>query len=213
MFPTAEVRWFWQGDVPDAALTWLRAHPGGDPAEETRTDHYLIIEATDTLGVKLREGHIEVKQRTGDPRLERLADGTHGLTERWVKWSFGLARERPVLRRLTASRTWVGIRKTRWLKEYQVSETGAVEPRRQDESPARICAVEITRVEVLAPYPPSRWWTMGLEASGDRAQLMHALHRTAADLLGPSFPGPLTEAHTCSYPQWLRRIPREEMAP
>jgi hypothetical protein len=205
VFPTAEVRWFWPGDAPDAALTWLRAQNGDIPAEETRTDHYLRIDATDTLGVKLREGHIELKQRTEAPRPKHLTDHAHGLIERWVKWSFGLARERPVLRRLVASQAWVGVKKRRWLKEYRVTPSGSLSPHRADGNPAGVCGLEITQVTVSNAASP-RWWTLGLEASGDADTLTETLHRTAEVLLAVPFPAAMTTENSYSYPQWLRLL-------
>lgn len=208
MFPTAEVRWFWQGDAPDAALTWLRAQDGEDLSEETRTDHYLRIDATDTLGVKLREGHIELKQRTAPPHPRRLTDQAHGLTERWTKWSFGLAREHPVLRQLVASQAWLGVSKRRWLKEYQITPGGGMSPRPADGNPAGVCGLEITQV-TISNAAPTRWWTLGLEASGDEAMLIETLHRTAAVLLAVPFPAAMTTENSYSYPQWLRLLLRK----
>ena len=204
MFPTAEVRWFWQGEVPNAALTWLTAQPGDAPSKDTRTDHYLLVNATDTLGVKLREGNIELKQRMEPPRIESLADRAQGLVELWTKWSFDLARERSVLHQLTDSPTWIGIKKTRWLKAYRVTDQGNVEPLPKDEDPTQLCTVEITRVTALPETQRDPWWTLGLEASGNETRLIQTLIRTAAGLLDASFPAAMTTENSHSYPQWLR---------
>jgi hypothetical protein len=205
VFPTAEVRWFWQGDVPDAALTWLSQQPGGAPSENTRTDHYLIVDSTDTLGVKLRGGNIELKQRTATPRPRRWTDQAHGLAERWTKWSFDLARERPVLNQLAASQAWVGVTKTRWLKEYRITPDDGVLPLRTDEASTAVCAVEITQVSV-SNARPNRWWTLGLEASGNEGRLNRALDRTASALLDASVPAAMTRENSYGYAQWLRLL-------
>jgi hypothetical protein len=213
VFPTAEVRWFWQGDVPHAALDWLDTRPGGAPTEETRTDHYLIVSTTDTLGIKLREGQIEIKQRTGPARPTHLSDQAYGLTESWTKWSFGLARERPVLNQVIASGAWTGIKKTRWLKEYRITETGSAEFLGPGENAKEVCALEIAQVTVLDAHAQSRWWTLGLEASGDEKQLTRTLHRTATDLLSLPLPRAMREENSSSYPKWLRRLHALELIP
>lgn len=205
MFPTAEVRWFWESDVPEAALAWLRDQTGEIPSEDTRTDHYLMIATTDALGIKLREGAIEVKQRNAPPHPEQLTERAHGLTERWIKWSFDLVREHPVLNQLLASRAWVGVKKTRRLKEYRITE-GGLEPLRADPDSTQVCAVEITQVAVSNADSNTRWWTLGLEASGEESQLTRTLHLTATALLDAPFPAAMTVENSYSYPHWLRLL-------
>jgi hypothetical protein len=213
MFPTAEVRWFWQGDAPDTALAWLKKLPGSHPAEETRTDHYLIVSTTDALGIKLREGQIEIKQRIDGPHPESLSKDVDGYIERWTKWSFGLAREHPTLHQLMISGAWVGIKKTRWLKEYRITKTGSVVPLGTNESSTQTCALEIAQVIALDAHAKKRWWTLGLEASGDEAQLTQTLRRTASDVLTSPFPGAMTEKSSRSYPQWLRHLSARQLIP
>src|SRR2546427_2690824 len=60
MSTTAEVRWFFEGQVPDEIEQWfcrsnlaLKAAP--------REDHYLLFPAVLGLGLKMREGRLEVK--------------------------------------------------------------------------------------------------------------------------------------------------------
>ena len=66
MLPTTEIRWFFAGDVPAAVGAWFgRAVPAAEPPA-ARRDYYLQqAERRDDLGVKLREGRVEVKHLTG----------------------------------------------------------------------------------------------------------------------------------------------------
>lgn len=63
MYPTAEVRWFHRGKVPLDVMAWfLRLH--GEPEEPGhRVDYYLRLSDADALGIKLRDGRIEIKTR------------------------------------------------------------------------------------------------------------------------------------------------------
>ena len=203
MLPTAEVRWFWRGEPPDAARAWLDQRTGATVSRATRTDHYLEIATTDALGIKLREGQIELKQRMDGPVRRELADGVRGLTERWMKWSFEITTEYQTLGRLIASDAWVGIKKTRWLKAYRVSPLGDVQPTEQSEG--QICTMEITEVSTPAS-PGNPWWTLGLEASGEIGQLTPLLLQVAAELLRPTFPAPLEEVYSYAHPHWLNLL-------
>lgn len=99
---TAEVRWFMSGPIPPAARDWFDGL-GLEAEAETRTDHYLEP-ASDALGVKVREGRVEAKRRTGT--LGQLGASTE--VEAWAKWSF----ETPTA--LEDADEWVEVAKTRW---------------------------------------------------------------------------------------------------
>ncbi|MGD8968471.1 MAG: hypothetical protein PVI07_13255, partial [Anaerolineae bacterium] len=56
-----------------------------------REDHYLRLSDTYALGIKLRQGRIEAKQRVRRPGVVRFHERVTGIVEHWRKWSFQLA--------------------------------------------------------------------------------------------------------------------------
>ena len=62
MFPTIEVKWFFRGAVPSGIWEWICLHGHDWEKQPPRIDNYLQITEGDSLGVKLREGRIEIKQ-------------------------------------------------------------------------------------------------------------------------------------------------------
>ncbi len=178
-YRTAEARWFQPGEIPAAARAWFDglAAPAGP---ETRTDAYLVP-ASPALGVKLREGQIEAKRRTGT--LAPLVVGrAEAPVEAWAKWSFPLAHAAGEAGGGSVGDEWVEVRKTRWQHTL-----GA-------------CALELSRVEVAG----APWWSVCLEATGEsgaarRAALADAARQWLGGRNGPALPRPLA----MGYPAWL----------
>jgi hypothetical protein len=65
------------------------------------------------------------------------------------------------------------------------------------------CSIELSEVVI----GDGRWWTLGLEATGDRAVLERNLHATVGELFREPSPDPklLDLRHSTSYPRWLHR--------
>ena len=181
---TAEVRWFVRGRIPAAVRAWFDGL-GPEAVWAERTDRYLTP-GSDGLGVKLREGAVEAKRRTGTGG--RLAsDGAEVEVERWAKWSFALADGGAAPRD-----GWVEVRKRR--------------AQRHAEAGGGACALELSEVEVAG----QTWWSVCLEASGPdaaarRAALDDGRRRWLAAEAAPVLPA---EA-AAGYPAWLRRIADE----
>ena len=189
MHPTLEVRWFLPGDLPDAVATWFDEL--GEPAEEEhRTDRYLVPVESSELGVKVREGHVEAKQRTAraDPARWGRAEA---VPETWRKWSFEASGDPE------PDEGWADVDKARRQRWLQFD--GAV------------CALELSTVE-LAPVglavdggAPETWWSVCLETSGERAaDRARALHAAAARWLDREGAPSLPRDAAMGYPAWLR---------
>lgn len=207
MLASAEVRWFFSGDLPADVLRWFRR---GDlwAAQPERTDAYLLLPGCDTVGVKLREGRFEVKARTAAPRAVHYPGGVSGHCDAWVKWSreAGSAEN---LRRFLGDdgERWLEVRKRRFLRGFAVpGDPASHEPREVrigDVRPPRGCGVEITEVSVAEPEP-SRWWTLGLEAfddDGDPGPCLEAVAQAFFDAAPP--PLELGLEASRSYAAWL----------
>jgi hypothetical protein len=192
MFPTAEVRWFVEGALPGAARAWFHALAPGVPAEPPRTDRYVPTAAED-LGVKVRQGRVEVKQRTGEVGLERWGT-VEGRVEAWRKWSLDLAADaRPT--------DWVSVQKRRWLVTFRV-RSGAVAPVPQGTVPSKGVNVEVSAIRA----GKQRWWGVCLESFGPgEASRLRALRRVAAHVFAGGPPPGLGAGASMGYPAWLAR--------
>ncbi len=201
MLHTAEVRWFFTGELPVAARDWFCQDARPPEAQPARVDHYLPL-ADAALGVKVREGRVEIKQRQSAPRRERYHAEAVGYAARWAKWSFGMTADANSLVSLaTARATWIAVRKRRWSRQYRIADYGTLSAVPADKVVAWGCDVELTAVEIAG----IACWTLGFEAAGPDATLDKTLRRVAGHVFAqtpPPFPLMLEAAH--SYPAWLQ---------
>jgi hypothetical protein len=183
---SAEMRWFWPGTSNDAVFRALAERLGFGPAQ-TRTDHYLSFPVPE-LGVKLREGRLEIQQRVGS----RADTNWQGVIEHWAKWGADAAPEN-----LRGNGTWRTVRKSRRLLVLVPGGSGlVVAPAGAD--PGEGCNVELTELEMDG----TRAWSLGFEAYGTlgREQLLEsALQRHASDLSSIK----VSIAQSMGYPAWL----------
>jgi hypothetical protein len=205
MFPTAEVRWFFRGEVPANIWEWF--HAGGHEPEEQspRVDHYLRNIDGDSLGVKLREGRIEIKQRLGGQTLVRFGKRSDGYVARWVKWSFELAEASGVVAELSGSSSrWIGIWKARKVLTFQVTDEKSIKYMSGYEGIDRGCAWEIAKVKVDGVE--RAWWSVGFEAFGNETELgdtlMMVVNQSFSVANAPEFNG----EQSYGYPNWLQKV-------
>jgi len=192
--PTAEVRWFLRGPLPEAVVRWFEAAAGAR-AWEVRTDRYVRTEATD-LGVKTREGGVEVKRREALLEEARFTEEAAGRVERWRKWRFALAEE-------AAPETddWVAVHKRRLNRPFAVDAAG-VRPVEVEVDAVQGCSLEVSEVQVAG----AAWWSVCFEAWGaDEAALPDVLRRAAAHAFACGAPPALPPARAMGYPAWLAR--------
>jgi hypothetical protein len=213
MLASAELRWFFPGQVPADVAKWFRC---GElwARQPERTDEYLLLPGCETAGVKLREGRFEVKARTVAPHAVEVAPRVRGYRDAWVKWSRAVedaALARSFLR--AGDERWLGVRKQRVLRGFSLDgPQGAGAPREVSAGavrPARGCGVEITEVTVAGLDPP-RWWTLGLEAfdasgaSGDPGPCLDAVALAFFAAAPP--PVELELDASRSYASWLLQV-------
>jgi hypothetical protein len=199
MFATFEVRWFGAGATPDAVAEWFAAAPEA-AAPPPRVDHYLRLPDDDSLGIKLREGRVEVKQRQGEKETAAFHARVTGAVAHWRKWSFPLVEGVSGLAEIAETpRAWLAVQKARRLRSYALDAAGEITAVSPQDPPPQGCDWELTAVR-LNGRP---WWTVGFEAYGpDPAAI---LHRVVAHLLAAYPPPPLTLDQSWSYPAWLRQ--------
>ncbi|MCB9420247.1 MAG: hypothetical protein H6667_10595 [Ardenticatenaceae bacterium] len=202
MFSTQEMRWFFAGAVPPLVAAWFGAQVCAALSQPPRTDFYLQLDGDDSLGVKLREGRMEVKQREGAGVPVQLGEQAVGQMESWRKWSFGLADTGNV------TEQWVGVWKARRWCLFDVGENGRIIPTLPATVLEQGCACELTEIHLVDS--PEPWWSLGLEAFGGTAvQRRERLLLVAKTFLTQPGAPSLPSEQSYSYPKWLQMAKRD----
>ena len=206
MFPTLETRWFYPGSIPGDVLAWYHYGERAPEAQPTRIDYYLRLEGHDDLGIKLREGRIEIKQRAEQYGVEHLHKCVHGLVEGWRKWSFGVNDMGSGLSGLTGPRpSWIAIRKARRLRRYLVTDAGDVIAAAVAEIAPQGCHIELAEIVIHS----ETWWSLAFETFGPEAALHTTFTRIAQHVLGGDTVPHLDAAHSYGYAQWMKVLTAE----
>jgi len=207
MFPTAEVRWFYRGQVPLEVETWFRRGAGTVEQYPSREDHYLRLGDTYALGIKLRESRIEVKQRVRRPGVFRFHERVTGIVEHWRKWSFQLAEPDTALSSVAVPTTsWIPVRKERMLRRYQLTIDRHVVPVSGSQPSRKGCELELCRVHV----EEQDWWTLAFEAFGEESALQEQLERVVRHVFAADEPPSLNASQSRGYADWLGRTAQKE---
>jgi hypothetical protein len=200
MLTTSEVRWFYPGEIPEAVRAWYMAGDGKPYVEAPRTDHYLIIEESDALGVKIREGRMDVKQRYDGAWSLTFNNSVAGRVECWRKWSFELAEAGEGLALLRASGAWVAVEKARVMRDYAVKLDGTLIVLPAMVTPPRGCSVELSRVRAAG----HAWWSLCFEATGHADELAEILDVAARHVFRREPDFQFKPAYSYGYPRWLQ---------
>jgi hypothetical protein len=198
---TAEVRWFYDGRVPGEFRAWFVGLSDHVRSEPVRVDHYLPVDDTDTLGIKFREGRIEVKQRLAPPRRIALGCGV-GTLELWRKWGFSLAQIDGVQEMPELCNTWTPVEKQRLLCDYRIGPAGEIEPLEAPDLTIPTCSVELTDVRARTKTA----WTLAFEADGPMEALTPTLAHVARKVLSTAGGAEMEREHSYGYPRWLQLI-------
>jgi hypothetical protein len=196
-----EVRWFYRGTLPPDVLAWFQqgARCSVDPSQ--RVDHYLRVAGGDSVGIKLREGRIEVKQRHRQAGVVRFHERVAGTVEHWRKWSFPLAGLNDCLASIAHPASgWIGVYKKRRLQRYQIMGDGNLVTISTEHYPNQGCDLELTDVRAAG----LKWWTMSFEAFGDEGALRENLALATESILGIADPPVLEIEGSFGYPKWLQ---------
>lgn len=220
---TLEVRWFCAGDLGrsgSGVAAWFANAgrgrlPGAEPVTwleathrpaQWREDRYLLIPGVEDMGLKLREGRLEIKGRAQALGDHTFTAGAGGRLERWIKWSLagnpgGIVV--PWLR--PEGREVVKVAKLRSLRRFALPgvDRDAVEVP-PETTVSRGAHLELTRIR-LAGASADTHWTLGVEGFPPDDRLLPDLVRLLGDLLYDC-PVPLTLDKSMSYPQWLRSV-------
>lgn len=203
VLPTTEVRWFHEGEIPSSWLPWFEGFPGPWQDEPPRTDSYLIIRDTDSLGIKIRQGRLEIKQRLESWDVLKLNDHVRGLVEHWIKWSYEIVESNDLPAELDqAESNWINVHKLRKLRRYQLGREGQLVSLPESVYPPDLCEVELTNVWI-GQQP---WWSLAFEAPGAKQSSHKVLTTISRQLFGLEGTPKLLASNSYGYPRWLASL-------
>lgn len=199
-FPSLEVRWFHRGAIPEQVRAWFARNDPAPILEPPRVDYYLCLQSSHALGIKVRQGSLEIKQRWHQYGNIRFHRRVTGAIEHWRKWSLPFAATGDGLAEILVPRSsWMGVRKERMLRCYRCTAEGQVVAA-QDGVIERGCHLELTTVEAGG----SVWWTLAFEAYGAEASLRGSLNSTMQYTLErEGAPCSLDARDSFGYARWL----------
>lgn len=228
---SAEIRWFFRGDsLKEQLLDWFKLaeqalvierepytpQPEALPfvkLEKRRDDDYLLLPDCGTVGVKQREGKLEVKALVAGPHLFSLGEVV-GQAGQWVRWSFSPSKElfqdpkafaQELKSGLLKSGPWCTVVKNRYLQKVSF-DTGGLVPVSPDKWPDTGCNIELTVIAAGSNAEP--WITFSFEAFGAPDRNTAMLDEAVAHFfaLRDSPPVQLDESNSLSYPAWLAML-------
>jgi hypothetical protein len=220
---TQEVRWFLEGALAKTgagveawferrpplgaggrvgALRWAPAPPGW------RDDRYLLVPGAADMGIKWREGQLQIKGRHAALGARQFAEGIEGEVERWVKWSYAGRALRQRFKACFAPGSSgapgaVLVEKRRIQRTIRLDLSGAAVEVPAGEPCARALSIELVRIRLAGR---ERHWTIGVEAFPGDAAMDAPFTAVVADFLSGCPALPLTSARSMSYPAWLARL-------
>ena len=98
-----EVRWFFEGkaDQHKKLKDWFEtvapssipnhsrvSPPVWKPRLDDKPDVYLLVPDSDDMGIKWREGELQIKGRVSSLGTQVFCGRHQGVVERWIKWSY-----------------------------------------------------------------------------------------------------------------------------
>lgn len=225
---TLEVRWFYEGDIPDAVADWFQLL---EPTLETTREDVYMTPANPVLNVKLREGKVQVKRRELRGDVMRFGPDVAGHPERWYRWSFPVAGDGLDLEEHRAPKnTWQYVTKERYRRVFDASEQmevlngraaedGHLEAADMETATAEASVAEATATEVAlveaahteieltrVAVGRRRGWTLCVETQGEREALMPLLRPMGRHVFRSDGAPVLEASRSYGYNQWLKNL-------
>ncbi len=203
MFPSIEVRWFHEGTIPPEVLEWFQQSEHKPEEQPSRVDYYLRHTHQGSLGIKLREGRVEIKQRQRQYGVVRFHQRVAGMVENWRKWSFELSEAgRDLSSAAVPASSWIGVEKERTLRRYRLTGDNEIVAVSVGEGSGQTCSLELTSIHVEG----AEWWSLGFEAFDDEVADEGSLLLVAKQVLTACQPPALRARDSHGYPKWLITI-------
>lgn len=211
---THEVRWFLEGKIEQhsALKLWFetvapfpKAYDLGPLVWKERSDCYLLVPNSDDMGIKWREGEMQIKGRVSSLGTQVFCGRHQGQVERWIKWSYAdlpIAYQQLFIAEPTELAT-VSVWKNRALRKVRLDTfTGKAEEVDVEASIDRCLEFELTDLEVAR----KSYCSLAFEAFPDDSAMNAAFTQTVEAFLSRLTTSALTASNSQSYPAWLSRI-------
>ncbi len=199
MLSSTELRWFYPGKLPEAVSAWFRAEYLGKVLEppEKREDIYLYIASDcDYMGIKLRQGRLEIKWRKAELGIVSIAPKVEGKLEAWDKWACEDSTAKNFQPQSVIDKShWVKVSKVRQQRKYQVLEQ-MVQDVPLNTTLDQGCNVELTQLSIGS----NDWWSIALEAFGASTDNLHVV---ATKVFQHYDLSSLQAKDSFAYPRWL----------
>ncbi|MBM1105893.1 hypothetical protein JQC67_07075 [Aurantibacter crassamenti] len=161
MYNTKEIRWF-SSRPSSFIMDWFNKQGLTFDSVNQRNDIYLNIK-NESVGIKLRDGHLEIKHRIGKPTTVKLTNTIKGHFKEWNKWRIKADETDSVFSELAVKnhQEWIAKKKERiGLKLY--SDKGSLKTTSIDWQGDFGCQIEYSRIHIK----DKTWYTFGLEWFG-----------------------------------------------
>ena len=198
-----EIRWFYNHKFEEIKDWWDSNNlPCND--EGVRLDYYIFLPNLDNVGIKNREGRLEVKWRIPNSQKRFEAPKLDGLIEEWIKWGwsdskpqindplFDFLSEYPkgpmikiIKRRLSRKFRLISKDKFELVDWIDLSESGF--------------SVELTEI-ILGG---TKWWSVGFETLGNKITI--EIFKNKIKEMSSEFPFEFKLENSFGYPKWISK--------
>lgn len=202
---TAEIRWFYKGEIPADFLKWFGGFNGLFEEQGVRTDLYLKMNENTNYGIKLREGKFEVKKITANKGI-LSANHVEGIADTWIKWSLKADEQEEIDMAFRDSAHWIEVEKKRMMQKFIPDDKGHLIPHPTEFFPPKGISVELSRIF----HNKEKFWTFGMEAFGHDNEIVDLLQSCFRHFFAKRPPTALSLDHSFSYPEWLRYLSNQE---
>jgi hypothetical protein len=214
-----EVRWFFDGTATqhESLKRWFETimpipqRPGVGPLVwqgrlDDQPDVYLLVPGSDDMGIKWREGELQMKGRASSLGTQVFCGRHQGVVERWIKWSYAhmpAAYHRLFTAEQESGLVTAAVRKMRALRKVRLDMlTGQMQEVDAQTGVDRGLGIELTNLEVAG----KAYCSLAFEAFPDDSAMGAAFTEVVEAFLDGLTAVALTAAHSRSYPAFLSSI-------
>jgi hypothetical protein len=151
------------------------------------------------MGIKLRQGRLEIKWRKAELGILRFGDILEGKAEKWGKWLCEDPTQESFQPQDVVGKLWVSVKKGRSQRRYQILPDKSINAVPLTESIDQGCSVELTQLSING----NDWWSLGFEAFGEDDCLMDNLQAVASEVFKTCGSLKLQSQDSYAYPRWL----------
>ena len=214
-----EVRWFFEGKAHqhESLKRWfettapIQKSPGVGPLVwkgrlEDQPDVYLLVPGSDDMGIKWREGELQIKGRVASLGSQVFCGRHQGNVERWIKWSYAnlpASYQRLFVAEQETELMTVSVRKTRALRKVRLNTlTGQAEEVDAEVFIDRGLGLELTELEIAG----KAYCSLAFEAFPNDSAMDAAFTEAVEAFVDGLTAFDLTAASSQSYPAFLDGI-------